>query len=244
MHEIKCPHCGKAFKIDEAGYADIVKQVRDHEFNEQLHERLELAAQDKQNAVALAEARLAAEWQERAAAQAAEIQSLRTELEGGEMAQKLAVSEALAAVEKERDTLANALETARRAQQAAAELAEAKRLGDLQQAAAARDAEIQALKAKLEGAETERKLAAPLRACRRASATCMKPVAPLPGVTQRGGWSSAKSRILATPMPFVKWRNMGWSFGLSPTKTQAALSASMSMPNRSFRQVRDVVSLS
>jgi len=43
MHEIICPHCGKAFKIDEAGYADILKQVRDSEFEQQLHERLELA---------------------------------------------------------------------------------------------------------------------------------------------------------------------------------------------------------
>ena len=46
-----CPHCGKAFKIDEAGYADILKQVRDGEFEQQLHERLELAEQDKRNAV-------------------------------------------------------------------------------------------------------------------------------------------------------------------------------------------------
>ena len=45
MHEIICPHCGKAFKIDEAGYADILKQVRDSEFEQQLHERLELAEQ-------------------------------------------------------------------------------------------------------------------------------------------------------------------------------------------------------
>ena len=43
MHEIICPHCGKAFKIDEAGYAHILKQVRDSEFELQLHERLELA---------------------------------------------------------------------------------------------------------------------------------------------------------------------------------------------------------
>ena len=43
MHEIICPHCGKAFKIDEAGYADILKQVRDGAFEQQLHERLELA---------------------------------------------------------------------------------------------------------------------------------------------------------------------------------------------------------
>ena len=41
MHEIKCPHCGKAFKIDEAGYADILKQVRDGDFEQQLHERLD-----------------------------------------------------------------------------------------------------------------------------------------------------------------------------------------------------------
>ena len=32
MHDIICPHCGKAFKIDEAGYADILKQVRDNDF--------------------------------------------------------------------------------------------------------------------------------------------------------------------------------------------------------------------
>jgi len=43
MNEIICPHCSKAFKIDEAGYADILKQVRNSEFERQLHERLELA---------------------------------------------------------------------------------------------------------------------------------------------------------------------------------------------------------
>ena len=39
MNEIICPHCAKAFKIDEAGFADIVKQVRDHQFQEELQER-------------------------------------------------------------------------------------------------------------------------------------------------------------------------------------------------------------
>lgn len=63
MHEIKCPHCGKTFTIDEAGYADIAKQVRDNEFEKQLHERLELADQDKQKALALAEAKAAGELQ-------------------------------------------------------------------------------------------------------------------------------------------------------------------------------------
>ena len=36
MHEIICPHCNKAFKIDEAGYANILKQVRDGDFDKQL----------------------------------------------------------------------------------------------------------------------------------------------------------------------------------------------------------------
>ena len=58
MHEIICPHCTKAFKIDEAGYADILKQVHTSEFEEQLHERLVLAEQDKQNAVELVKSQL------------------------------------------------------------------------------------------------------------------------------------------------------------------------------------------
>ncbi len=49
MNEVICPHCHKAFKIDEAGYADILKQVRDSAFKSaHLHERLELAEKDKQ----------------------------------------------------------------------------------------------------------------------------------------------------------------------------------------------------
>ncbi|NQY75412.1 MAG: DUF2130 domain-containing protein [Candidatus Margulisbacteria bacterium] len=55
MNEIICPHCNKAFKIDEAGYADILKQVRNHEFEKELHNRLEMAEKDKENAVKLAQ---------------------------------------------------------------------------------------------------------------------------------------------------------------------------------------------
>lgn len=56
MNEIICPHCKKAFKVDEAGFADILKQVRDHEFENELRERAELLERDKQNAIKLAEA--------------------------------------------------------------------------------------------------------------------------------------------------------------------------------------------
>ena len=54
MHDIICPHCHTAFKIDESGYADIVKQVRDSQSEQQLHERLALAEQDKRSALDLA----------------------------------------------------------------------------------------------------------------------------------------------------------------------------------------------
>ena len=159
MHEIICPHCGKAFKIDEAGYADILKQVRDSEFDKQLHERLELAAQDKRNAVELAQAKAAGELQTAAAAKDAEIQKLKASLDAGEVARRLAVSEALSAVEKERDALANELEQARQDKRAAAELAQAKHASELERGAAAKDAEIQTLKAKLDAIEVAQRLA-------------------------------------------------------------------------------------
>jgi hypothetical protein len=159
MHEIICPHCGKAFKIDEAGYADILKQVRDSEFDQQLHERLELAEQDKRTAVELATTKVASELQSASAAKDIQIQELKARLDAGEVKRKLAVSEALSAVEKERDALANELEQAKHDKQAASKLAEAILLNELQKAAATKDGEIQGLKAKLDAVEVAQKLA-------------------------------------------------------------------------------------
>jgi len=130
MYEVICPHCKKAFKIDEAGYADILKQVRDREFERQLHERLAFAEQEKQSAVELATTRAASESQKAAAAREAEILALKAKLDAGDVERKLAVTEATTAVEKERDALANA-----------------------------KDAEIRDLKAKLDAGEVARKLA-------------------------------------------------------------------------------------
>jgi len=159
MHEIICPHCNKAFKIDEAGYADILKQVRDGAFEQQLHERLELAEQDKRNAVELAQAQVASAMQKSVVAKDSEIQELKARLDAAEVARKLAIIEALSVVQKERDALANELEQAKRDKHAASELAEAKLANGLQKAAADKDAEIQALKAKLDSTGMMQKLA-------------------------------------------------------------------------------------
>ena len=159
MQDIICPHCGKAFKIDESGYADILKQIRDGEFEKQLHERLELAEQDKHNAVELAQAKLAGELQKEAAAKDAQIQELRAKLDAGEVARQLAVAEALKAVEKERDALATALGQASQDKQVAADLAEAKLVAELQRVSSTKDSQIQELKAKLDAAGVAQKLA-------------------------------------------------------------------------------------
>ena len=89
----------------------------------------------------------------------AEIQGLKARLDAGEVARKLAVAEALSAVEKERDTLANELQQARHDRQSASKLAEAMLTNELQKAAAAKDAEIQGLKAQLDAIATAQKLA-------------------------------------------------------------------------------------
>ena len=159
MHDIICPHCNKAFKVDETGYADILKQVRDADFHAQLHERLELAEQDKRNAIALAQAQVANELQKSAAAKDSEIQGLKAELDAAEVARRLAVSEALGAVHQERDALAHELGRVRQAQQTAALLAEARLAQELQGVAARKDAEIQQLQSQLEAGEVVRRLA-------------------------------------------------------------------------------------
>jgi len=131
MNEIICPHCKKAFKIDEAGFADILKQVRDHTFAEELREREEMLNKDKEHAVRLAEATAKNELQADVAKKDAEIAGLKAEknlalaqlelkkdaelsalkatLQSVETEKKLAVTEAVHMVEKERDTLAGEL---------------------------------------------------------------------------------------------------------------------------------------
>ena len=110
MNEIRCPHCGKTFKVDEAGYADIVKQVRDSEFNRQLHERLELAEKDKKSAIELAKNEVRNELLQATAEKDTEINNLKGQIRNNEMALRLAINEAVGAVEKERDELKSSLE--------------------------------------------------------------------------------------------------------------------------------------
>ena len=103
MQELVCPSCGKEFKIDGAGYAEILKQVRNSEFDSDLRERLKIAESEKQSAVQLAEVTLKSELDKVAATKDSEIQSLKAKIELVEAEQKTVTAEALSRVEKDRD---------------------------------------------------------------------------------------------------------------------------------------------
>lgn len=116
MNDIICPNCKKAFKVDEAGFADILKQVRDQQFETEIKQRLEVAEKDKNNAVQIAEAKLKNELQLEFSKKEQEIQSLKssTDLELAkiksqmaiaESEKKTAVLEATSLIKKERDKL-------------------------------------------------------------------------------------------------------------------------------------------
>ena len=112
MHEIVCPHCKTAFTIDEANYADILTQVRNHEFEEEIQKRLQLAEEAKETEIALAEAKVAEKLKAKVAEKENEIQRLAAELGSAETEKKLAVTQALSKVEKERDDFKHAVERA------------------------------------------------------------------------------------------------------------------------------------
>ena len=159
MNDIRCPNCGTAFKIDETGYADILKQIRDHEFDEQITKRLELAEREKRDAVELAKSQAQSLLQAAAAEKDALIQELKAQVQAAEVAKQLALKEALGAVEQERDALKNQLANAQRDRDAAEQLAEVQRAKELQDANRQKEEEIQALKAQLQAKQVEQQLA-------------------------------------------------------------------------------------
>ena len=104
MSEIKCPNCGKTFKVDDSSYADILSQVRTHEFDSELEKRIKEALDkaDSANELALEKAKNA---------QATKITELEAKLKQAETDKELAVTRALASVEKELESTKADLKT-------------------------------------------------------------------------------------------------------------------------------------
>jgi len=159
MHDISCPNCGKAFKIDETGYADILKQIRDHAFEAQLTERLALAEKEKYDALELVKSEMLREAQIISAAKASELQSMQAQLEAAEAAKTAAVNAALNNVQRERDAALHELDAVKREKDNALKLAELNQSRALQEANGKREQEIQALKSVIDSHATEKQLA-------------------------------------------------------------------------------------
>ena len=144
MQEIKCPNCGKIFQVDESGYASILQQVRDKEFEKELEKREREMNQKREDDLTIARME-----QEKSHAEALQeknnelaekdklIEQLRAQIAGNETEKKLAVTEALQAKTEENETA----------------------ISEKNDLIAEKEREILRLKARLDNAETEKKLA-------------------------------------------------------------------------------------
>ena len=153
MTEIKCPHCGKFFQIDESGYAAIVKQVRDAEFQRDIHERLQQAAREKESAVTVAVMEAERKHADALGERDRQISAMQTKLEGAETAQKLAVAEAVGRererlAEKERTILE--LESKLEGAENAQKLAVAEAVGREQEKTAQKERDLLTMQAQME----------------------------------------------------------------------------------------------
>ena len=101
MQEIKCPNCGKTFVVDDSGYAQIARQVRDSEFDRALRQRERDIAEAKEKELELAQMRQKEAFDRALAEAERRVEQLKAQLAGGETEKKLAVSEAVREKEKE-----------------------------------------------------------------------------------------------------------------------------------------------
>ena len=155
MQEIKCPRCGEVFQVDEAGYAAIVKQVRDSEFEKEIREREKALRAQKDMAVEIAAQKVGAAKDE-------EIAQLKAKLSSGSAEKEAALRDAdakrlldIAQKDAEIAALKERLENSDAQRSSALKDADAKRLLDIAQ----KDAEIAALKERLESGAAQKEAA-------------------------------------------------------------------------------------
>ncbi len=101
MNQIKCPNCGEVFTIDESNYDSIVKQVRDHQFNEELRKRDREYEEKLQRELALVKTKTESENQRALNDRDLLIEKLKSELSGKDRENELTVMEALNKVRSE-----------------------------------------------------------------------------------------------------------------------------------------------
>jgi len=139
MNELKCTNCNEVFKVDESGFSEIIKQVRDQQFDEELQKQLLHASKEKESDIKLLEANLKNSFQnninikekeitalktqnalnlsEKLSQKETEISDLESKIENADLAKKLEIAVATKAIEKERDNFANNLKNKETEQQ-------------------------------------------------------------------------------------------------------------------------------
>lgn len=163
MNEIKCPHCGQVFTVDESGYAALLNQVRDHEFQRELNERISLAEKNREQdmalAVAKAEEELRAQIAQRDSQLAAQTEQFRAEAKDLQLAaqnEKAELEKQLEALKAQLQAQASEADTARKLAVADALSAESDKLRAVEKE---RDSLAQQLETQRQQASTETQLA-------------------------------------------------------------------------------------
>ena len=163
MNEIKCPHCGQVFTVDESGYAALLNQVRDHEFQRELNERVSLAEKNREQdmalAVAKAEEELRAQIAQRDSQLAAQTEQFRAEAKDLQLAaqnEKAELEKQLEALKAQLQAQASEADTARKLAVADALSAESDKLRAVEKE---RDSLAQQLETQRQQASTETQLA-------------------------------------------------------------------------------------
>ena len=163
MNEIKCPHCGQVFTVDESGYAALLNQVRDHEFQRELNERVSLAEKNREQdmalAVAKAEEELRAQIAQRDSQLAAQTEQFRAEAKDLQLAaqnEKAELEKQLEALKAQLQAQASEADTARKLAVADALNAESDKLRAVEKE---RDSLAQQLETQRQQASTETQLA-------------------------------------------------------------------------------------
>lgn len=151
MNDIICPNCNKAFKVDEASFASILKQVRDHEFSIELQEKLEKELE-------LAEQKKINELNSLSSSKDAEISDLSTQIKQLNSAKEQAIEDALRNAETQNQALSQQIKDLQVQMASEAKLAELQKAQEIINTATQKENELNELKAKLDKFEVVKKL--------------------------------------------------------------------------------------
>ena len=151
MNEIKCPECGSTISFDENNYSNIIKQVRDKEFDSEMRKRIELLEKDKQKSVDLATQNIRFQMQEAEFANEKVMQGLQSQLITAQNEKTIAVNQIKHTLEKERDSFSYLLEKTKEKNEYDRKIAVSKAVSELKE-------EYEKIKNNLDKVELQREL--------------------------------------------------------------------------------------